>query len=186
MKERLIKGLKGGMLTLTLVICPFNAHALEEDKLQEIIIQGDTALLDERTGEITYEGNVTLVQGTLRLSSSILVAKREGGEVIRITASRGNTSDQVSYSQQMRQGEPEVTALANEMLYDLRGQTIELKGNAILRQQDIEFSGASISYDIARGGTSAAGDVQMVLPGRFLENNDDADEEPDEPDLDSQ
>ena len=184
MSEQFPNLLRGALLAAVLVF-PLMALALEEDKLQEILIQGDSARLDEKTGEITYEGNVTLVQGSLRLSSHLLLAKREGGEVIRITASRADSSQQVSYSQLIRREDPEVTADADEMIYDLRAQTIELIGNAILRQEDVEFSGDTIRYDIARGDTEAAGSVLMKLPGRFLENLDGGDREEDEPDSDS-
>lgn len=184
MSEQFPNLLRGALLAAVLVF-PLMALALEEDKLQEILIQGDSARLDEKTGEITYEGNVTLVQGSLRLSSHLLLAKREGGEVIRITASRADSGQQVSYSQLIRREDPEVTADADEMIYDLRAQTIELIGNAILRQEDVEFSGDTIRYDIARGDTEAAGSVLMKLPGRFLENLDGPDREEDEPESDS-
>ena len=184
MSDRVPSCVKSALFAAVLVF-PLMALALEEDKLQGILIKGDSARLDEKTGEITYEGNVTLVQGSLRLSSHLLLAEREGGEVIRITASRADSSRQVSYSQLIRPADPEVTADADEMVYDLRAQTIELLGNAILRQEDVEFSGDTIRYDIVRGGTEAAGGVLMKLPPRFLENLDGRDKEKGEPDSDS-
>lgn len=160
------------LLAALLCSLPLVALALEEDKLQEIVIEGDSAKLDEKTGEITYEGNVTLIQGSLELASHRLHAKREAGQVVRISASHGESRQQVHYSQRIRQGEPKVTASADEMVYDLRAQTLELAGSAVLRQDDVEFMGDIIRYDITRGGTEALGEVLMRLPGRFLEDLD--------------
>jgi len=155
------------------------AYGLEEDALQEIIITGENAELDEQSGVITYEGDVTLTQGSLRLSAQILRAKREHGEVVEIAASQGEANDAVSYAQCIRPDEPEVTALAKEMIYDLRSQTIELNGDAVLRQSDVEFRGNVILYDIVRGKTEASGEVEMRLPARVISTlRDDQDEAP--------
>ena len=157
-------------MSVVLALMPTCALSLEEDKLQEIVITGDSASLDENTGEITYRGSVTLSQGSLKLGAEILRAKREGGQVVQISASQGDSSEPVSYSQRIQIDEPEVTAVANEMVYDIQAQTIQLTGNAVLEQSEVEFRGDSILYDIARGRTEAAGQVQMKLPGRFLSN----------------
>ena len=159
------------------LLASLTAHALEEDRLQEIVIQGQSAELDEQSGIITYRGSVTLIQGSLELSAEVLLAKREDGQVIEIAASQGDSDKPVSYSQLIRQGEPQVTAFAQEMVYDLRGQTIELTGDAELKQSDIEFRGDSILYDITRGKTEADGGVEMTLPGRLLDTLDQQEDE---------
>lgn len=174
------------LLTLLLFSLPVSAFGLEEDKLQEIVIEGDSAKLDEKTGEITYEGNVALVQGSLELVAHLLHAKREAGQVVRISASGGESHRQVRYSQRIRQGEPKVTASADEIVYDLRAQTLEFAGSAVLRQDEVEFRGDIIRYDITLGGTEALGEVLMRLPGRLLENlsnrgNDAPEQEQDAP-----
>jgi len=144
------------------------AYGWEEDRLQEIIIKGESAELDERSGVITYKGTVTLTQGSLTLSSEILRAKREDGQVVEIAASQGEANDAVSYAQCIRPDEPEVTALAKQMIYDLRAQTLELSGDAVLRQSDVEFRGNLILYDITRGKTEASGEVEMRLPANVI------------------
>lgn len=158
-------------LLAAVALAPTCALPLEEDKLQEIVITGDSASLDETTGEVTYRGSVTLTQGSLTLGAEILRAKREGGQVVEISASQGDSSDPVSYSQQIEIEEPHVTAIANEMVYDIRAQTIHLTGDAMLEQSEVEFKGDSILYDIARGRTEAAGQVRMTLPGRLFLND---------------
>ena len=159
-------------------------HGLEEDRLQEIVIKGESAELDEQSGIITYEGGVTLVQGSLKLSAEVLRATREDGQVVEIAASQGEAGDAVSYSQCIRPDEPEVTARANEMVYDLRAQTIELNGDAVLRQSDVEFRGHLILYDITRGKTEASGEVEMRLPASVINTlGEDRGEQPDEPQM---
>ncbi len=153
------------LLALCVFVC---AYGLEEDRLQEIIIKGERAELDEQSGVITYKGDVTLKQGSLELSAEILRATRENGQVVEIGASQGEAGDAVSYAQCIRPDEPEVTALAREMIYDLRAQTIQLNGDAVLRQSDVEFRGNLILYDIARGKTEASGEVEMRLPASVV------------------
>lgn len=153
-----------------LALMPGVSLALEEDKLQEIVIKGDSASLDENTGEITYLGSVTLTQGTLKLAAEILRAKREGGRVVQISASQGDQSEPVSYTQRIRADQDEVTAEAYGMVYDIKAQTIHLTGEALLQQSDVEFRGDSILYDIARGRTVARGGVTMKVPPRLLSN----------------
>ncbi len=170
----------GICLPLMLALMSSGSLALEEDKLQEIVIKGDSASLDENTGEITYRGSVTLTQGTLKLAAEILRAKREGGQVVQISASRGDESKPVSYTQRIRADESEVTAQAHEMVYDIKAQTIHLTGDALLQQSDVEFRGDSILYDIARGRTDARGGVTMKVPPRLVSNlEEDINEEPD-------
>ena len=157
------------LLALLACITPTAVQALEEDRLQEIVIQARSAALDEQTGVITYEGRVTLTQGSLSLSAEVLRATRQDGQVVEIAASQGDSGEPVSYTQLISPDEPEVSAVAREMIYDLRAQTIELNGDAELRQVDIRFSGSSILYDISRGRTKGDGGVEMVFPGQFLD-----------------
>ncbi len=156
-------------LVLLPVLMPIAAWPLEDDRLQEIVITGDSASLDENTGDITYLGRVTLTQGSLVLEAEILRARRDGSQVVEISASQGEASEPVSYSQIIRLGEPEVTAEARDMVYDIGEQIIRLTGSALLRQSDVEFRGNSITYDIVRGKTEADGNVEMKLPGRYLQ-----------------
>lgn len=162
-------------MSVLLALMPTCAWCLEVDKLQEIVITGDSASLDEKSGEITYRGGVTLTQGSLRLGAEILRAKREGGQVVQISASRGDSSEPVSYSQRIHINEPEVTALANEMVYDILQQSITLTGNAVLNKGngELEFRGDTIFHDIVSGRTEASGGVTMKVPGRFLSNLED-------------
>ena len=158
--------------TLLAALASVGAHGLEEDRLQEIVIQSQSATLDEQSGVITYEGSVTLTQGSLELSAEILLAKREQGQVVEIAASKGDASEQVSYAQIIRSDRPEVTAFANEMTYNLRAQTIHLTGDAALSQGEIKFQGNSILYNIALGKTEASGDVTMELPAQTIDTFD--------------
>jgi len=154
--------------TLLALCVSVGVHGFEEDRLQEIIIKGESAELDEQSGVITYKGAVTLKQGSLALSADVLRAVREDGQVVEITASQGEAADAVSYAQCIRPDEPEVTAVAQEMIYDLRAQTIQLRGDAVLQQSDVEFRGTLILYDIARGKTEASGEVEMRLPASVV------------------
>lgn len=157
-------------MSLLLALMPGGAWSLEEDRLQEIVISGDSASLDENTGEITYRGGVTLTQGSLTLGAEILRAKREDGQVVEISARQGDSSEPVSYSQRVQIEEPEVTALAKEMVYDIVQQTITLTGDAVLQQGEVQVRAHSIFHDIRSGRTEATGGAIMKAPGRFVSN----------------
>src|SRR5690554_2654415 len=65
---------------LLLVSCIFytaTSSALPDDFDQEVTIVSDSALLDRKTGQVTYSGDVVLTQGTLRIESDQLTVTRK-------------------------------------------------------------------------------------------------------------
>ncbi len=128
------------------------AAALPEDAKQEIVLEADE-WEGTLNGTSRLEGDVRLVQGTLRVNGDVMVVERTADAVIRVTA-EGQTAH---YEQQLNSDQALVTADAELIVYHVAEQRIELRGTAKLSQQDNQFHGEVIFYDMANGTIDAAG-----------------------------
>lgn len=136
--------------------------ALPEDADQPINIRADTAELDESKGLAIYRGSVQLDQGTLRVTADTMTIELVDQKVVRITA-EGNLAH---YQQQLSADEETVVANAETIIYHTQAERVELLGQAYLTQNNNEFRGALIEYDMRAGKVNASaseGRVQMIL-----------------------
>jgi lipopolysaccharide export system protein LptA len=146
----------------TLVIAAPVGWALPEDADQPINIRADTAELDEGKGLAIYRGSVQLDQGTLRVTADTMTIEMVDQKVVRITA-QGNLAH---YQQQLNRGDDAVVAKAETIVYHTQAERVELMGQAYLSQNDNEFRGTLIEYDIRAGKVNASateGRVEMIL-----------------------
>ena len=136
--------------------------AAPEDADQPINIRADSAELDEAKGLAIYRGSVQLDQGTLRVTADTMTIELADQKVVRITA-EGNLA---RYQQQLNQDQKTVIANAETIVYHTQAERVELIGQAHLTQNDNEFRGALIEYDMRAGKVNASaseGRVQMIL-----------------------
>jgi lipopolysaccharide transport protein LptA len=83
-------------------------------------------------------------------------------KVVRITA-EGNLAH---YEQQLNPDEDRVIANAETIVYHTQTERVELMGQAHLTQNDNEFRGALIEYDMRAGKVNASGSegrVEMIF-----------------------
>lgn len=140
-----------GAATLLLLV-PSLALALASDREQPIRIEADRVMIDEKQRISTYEGNVELVQGTLRVTATRVEVYR-GEELERVIA----TGAPVTFKQQPDSGK-EIRGQSQRVDYQASKSTIELSGEAHLWQGDDEFSGPRILYDAERSVVRAEGE----------------------------
>ena len=145
-----------------LLLAPALAAALPEDADQAINIRADTAEFDEANGLAIYRGQVRMDQGTLRVTAEVMTIELQGQKVVKITAE----GDLAHYQQQLKADEGMVYADAERIVYHTQAERVELIGRAFLTQNDNEFRGPLINYDMREGKVDARaseGRVEMIL-----------------------
>jgi lipopolysaccharide export system protein LptA len=142
--------------------CAAVCWGVPEDADQPINIRADTAELDETKGLAIYRGSVQLDQGTLRVTADTMTIELVDQKVVRITA-EGNLAH---YQQQLNPDEETVRADAETIIYHTQAERVELIGQAYLTENDNEFRGTLIEYDMRAGKVNARateGRVEMIL-----------------------
>lgn len=146
-----------------MVLAPVHTLGLPEDAEQPIHILSDAAEVYEDAGLVIYRGDVRLDQGTLKVRADTMTIEIQHEKVVRITA-EGN---QARYEQQLRADQSRVVAGAEKIVYHTQNERIELIGGATLTQDENEFRGDTIRYDVRAGKIEASapenGSVEMTL-----------------------
>lgn len=145
--ERLLKRL---LLLAALLLAP-PLMALESDRRQPIDIRARQVVVDEQRGYSEYTGDVTLTQGSLRVTGDRLVVHLEGDRLQRIIVEgRPATLIQTPAPEQ-----PPVHASARRMEYEVASRTIRLDREAQVLQGPNRFRGEHLIYDIAAATVKA-------------------------------
>ncbi|NVK44119.1 MAG: lipopolysaccharide transport periplasmic protein LptA [Oceanospirillaceae bacterium] len=141
------------------------ALALPEDRSQPINISADQATIDDVSGTTIYSGNVSIEQGSMKITASQVDLYRSNGDVDRILAT-GN----VHFQQQAARDKPVTNAYGERMDYRIDRREITITGNARVVQQKDSFTGQKIVYNLdkslvnAFSGEGQKGQrVQMVI-----------------------
>lgn len=150
---------------LLLVSCIFytaTSSALPDDFDQEVTIVSNSAMLDRKTGQVTYSGDVVLTQGTLRIESDQLTVTRKDN-VFEKAIAIGNPAH---YQQQIQVDDPLTTADADKIEYLAAEQQAILTGNANLMQASNQLTGERIVYDMTNEMVTA-GQTEDGQPSRI-------------------
>jgi len=133
-----VEWLCAGLLLLSL-----SAHAEKADKTKPVNLEADSVRVEESRRSAVYEGHVVLSQGTLMMTADrIEVQQDEHG------FSSGNASGKPVYFRQKMDGREEFAeGWAERIVYDGRGDKLELSGQARLKRGDDELRGSLITYD---------------------------------------
>lgn len=148
------------------LLLPALAAALPEDREQPIQLEADTAQLDQTTGVSVYQGNVTISQGSMKLSADTVTISVRDGEFRHLQAEGGPAT----FRYLPARDKPEVVGYGRRMDYDVATGTVVITRNARITQAKDEFTGERIEYDLdkdlvkARGGDG--GRVQVILQPR--------------------
>lgn len=180
----------GGILTPSLV----NAHmqsdeaiAATEDAVQNTILndfrlpvtaKSKNNSLDGKKKTIIFIDNVVISQGSLEILADRVEADANAGKGKEVITALGKPA---SYKQRLEDGSI-IIASANEIKYNVELQTISLKGNASIIQNDVKVNGDSIAFDMAKEQIMASTDANssesvttVLSPGAFSSS-----EQPDE------
>jgi lipopolysaccharide export system protein LptA len=142
------------------------AFSNENDFTLPIEIGSNSQFIDGKNKTALYKDNVLITQGSLIIKADEVEVIASEGSGREIFVARGNPA---SYSQELEDGNP-VSAMANEIRYEVAKRTISLTGNAELKQDTSQVKGNKITFDmiteqlLATGGADdASGRVTTVF-----------------------
>ncbi len=152
-------------LFLAVALLPDAASALQSDRQQPMQIGADysDASLGE-TGKAVLRGNVSIVQGTLKIGADNATVERVAGEIRR--AELEGTPVQI---EQALDSGGQMQARARKVDYDLVAEVLLLTGDVVVTQPEGDLRGERIRYDMKTGRLEGGGDggrVQMRIEPR--------------------
>lgn len=119
------------------------AHAEKADREKEIQILADRLSADDAKREATYDGNVVITQGTLRITAKRIVV-REDPEGYRTFIATGTP---VTFRQKRDRVDEWVDGEAQRAEFDDRTDMLKLFQAARLKTPQGELTGDYVSYD---------------------------------------
>ena len=149
---RTITIIERGAMGLLLVGFLLNNTALArtDDIKQPVHINADSVTFNKAKGYAIYQGNVSIQQGSLRISAVKIEIFAPNNTIQRIEAS----GLPVSFQQEMDDGKT-AKGQANSIRYLVQKKELRLAGNAKLTQDRDTFSSAYISYAVNTGELKA-------------------------------
>lgn len=138
-----------GLIATTFVLSS-SAYALKDDIEKPVHINADSVLFNKTKGLGIYEGNVSIVQGSLDIRAAKIQINAPGGQIKNITA----TGSPVKFQQKMDDGKL-AKGQANRVVYQVESKRIVLDGNAAITQNNDKFTSNHIEYSISDGELKA-------------------------------
>jgi lipopolysaccharide export system protein LptA len=149
MNRRLIDN---GIALLLAVLAP-TAWGLSTDTDQPMVIEADSAELDDRSGISTYKGNVRIEQGSMTLTGDRLTVHIEDDRVTRVIVD----GSPATYKQRPDGKDRDIRAESRHMEYFTDPEKVLLEEQARVEQDGDTLSGERIVYDVATDQVSADG-----------------------------
>lgn len=141
------------------------ANALPSDANQPIRLLADRATYVERTGVTTYSGNVSIEQGTLKITADDITLSLSNDRKITSAVATGKPA---VFQQAISQKQGLAKGQATRIDYDAKTGIVTLAGNAKLTQAGSSFSGDTIRYSLKAGDVEANSGrgqrVELVFP----------------------
>ena len=154
------------------------ALALPTDRSQDIEIEADRALLDDRAGFTVYSGNVVLIQGSLHIEAEKLTIFHDREDADRIIAE----GSPARLRQQPAVDEDPVHASAMRIVYFKSRERVVLSNTAQIEQDGALVSGDFIEYLMAEQrvvadtrGEEGSDRVQVFIPAEVIEERSETD-----------
>ena len=150
-----------------LALVPLCALALPEDRSQPIQLEASRGQIDQKTGVSTYEGNVVITQGSLRLNGDTVTIHVKDGGFQRMDA----TGNPVKLRYRPSADKPEILGESRRVEYDVASAKVVMSGNAKLTQGQDSFTGERVEYDlkgdvVRARGAGDNGRIQFIIQPR--------------------
>ena len=136
------------------------AHAERADREKEIVIGADRLSLDDARRTSTFDGNVVITQGTMRMTAS-KVTVREDKDRHKFYAAQGAP---VTFRQKRDKVDEWVEGFAERAEFDDRNDVLKLFNNARVLTNQNEIIGDTITYDMRREVAEVTGAPQGKGP----------------------
>jgi lipopolysaccharide export system protein LptA len=128
------------------------AFALSSDKEQPINVEADSVEINHKTGVSVYTGNVTLTQGSIHLDADTVTLYSRNNDIEKAIA-----EGKPAHYRQRPDGKLEdIRAQSQRMeYYTATGKLVLLDGAHVWQEQN-QFSGNRIEYDVERSVVNAS------------------------------
>jgi len=138
--------MKNVNLTLaTLLIC-CSVSARESDFSEKVYVDAVKQVAEMQDNRITFEQDVTITQGTIKIQADKVVVTRSGEKGAEVMTAYGKPA---TFFQILDNGKP-VNAHGNSIRYELKNRLVTISGNGQLKQEDSQVNGDLIRYDIVK------------------------------------
>lgn len=128
--------------TLMLLALLYMQPAFSITENEEVKIQADYMKFDLETGNSTYSGNVSIIQGTIKLTGENVVITRNNNEIHDIKVD-GNPAHYL----QDENTDNKIHAISQHMKYTAQTHRLVLTVNASLEQSSQTVTSQRIVYD---------------------------------------
>ena len=174
---------------LTASMFASNAHAEKADRTKPINLEAKSGTIDEANKIRTIEGDVVLVQGTMRIAAERMVVREDASGYISAQAF-GPSSGQIAFKQKREGFSDYIEGFADRAEFDDRASTLKLfsrakltSGGDVAEGEYIYFNTATEVYAIRNsatedkpGSTSAGKDstgrVKITIQPRVRETTE--------------
>lgn len=149
-------------LALTGLVFPMAAAAQTQMALGGLAVDPDAPVeitaerldVDQATGRATFEGDVLIGQGEMKISAATVevIYDEASGDIARLEAQGGVTFVTATEA-----------AEADRAVYDISGGNLTLTGDVLLTQGRTALSSQSMVVDLAAGTARLEGSVRTVI-----------------------
>ena len=122
------------------------ARAERADREKEIVVGADRLTADDANRTSTFEGNVVVTQGTMRITAAKVTVKEDRDRHKYYVA----TGAPVTFRQKRDKVDEWVDGMAQRAEFDDRNDVLRLYSQARVKSNQNEISGDFISYDMRR------------------------------------
>lgn len=142
------------------------AHAEKADRDKPIEISADRGNLDQLKGVTVWQGNVIIIQGTLKLNAdrATVTQDKQGNQTMQAT---GN---QVVFRQKMDGKNEWIEGQSNQLDYNTVTHVAVLTGNARVKRGNdlvignvITYNTETELYEVSSGASSNGGRVTAII-----------------------
>ena len=145
-------------IALAVLLAP-TALAERADREKEIVVGADRWFGDDKSRVSTFEGNVVVTQGTMRITASKVTLREDGG--FKFLVAHGAP---VTFRQKRDKVDEWIEGFAERAEFDDREDVLKLFNRAKVKSSQNEITGDFISYDMRREVATASG-ASKPVPG---------------------
>jgi lipopolysaccharide export system protein LptA len=135
--------IKISIASLLFALSSVAALAEKADRSQPVNLEADSVTVDDRNKVSVYQGNVSLVQGTMSLQADRIEVRQDAAGFDKATAF-GNP---VKFRQKQEGKDEYIEGYAKRVEYDGKQSKLELLGDARLKKGADVLNGNYISYN---------------------------------------
>jgi len=141
------------------LLCALPVHAERADRTKPVNLEADRVTVEEAKQTATFEGNVTLTQGTLTIRGERMIVQQDA-DGFKYGVTHGNLA---SFRQKREGFDEYVEGYAERIEYDGKADKLQMFNRAHLKKSNDDVRGNYISYDatteffrVVGGGKQAA------------------------------